>query len=121
MTTPNGHATVGEKAALLDSSASALYVATDLESWITDEPHIWADKVTINHKQFIRLTPSVIAWLKQQVLRAEAACARGNLSLDQFGAIIDAFCPVYEFAVRAGMVRGPVGAKSPPEEAAITA
>ena len=97
----------------------ALYVATDLEWWTTDEPHIWADRVIIAGKPFVRLTPSVLAWLRGQVAKAEAACAKGALSLDQFGAIIDAFCPVYEFAVRAGMARG-ASSRQPGEISTLT-
>jgi hypothetical protein len=85
-----------------------MYVASDLEHWTTDELHIWADKVTIMGKEFVRLTPSTVAWLKEQVAKAEAACAAGKLSPDAFGRIVDAFCPVYEFAVCVGMVPSPI-------------
>jgi len=85
----------------------AMYVAPDLEHWTTDEPHCWADKVTIRGRQFVRLTPAVIAWFRERIDKAEAACAAGKLGLDTFGAIIKAFCPVYEFALDAGLVQPP--------------
>jgi hypothetical protein len=81
-----------------------MYVAPDLEYWTTDEPHCWADKVTIMGKQFVRLTPSAVAWFKERVAKAEAACAVGKLPLDAFGRIVSAFCPIYDFAVRSGLV-----------------
>lgn len=86
----------------------ALYVAPDLEYWITDEPHIWADKVTINGKQFVKLTPDVIAWFKGQIAQGERACNNGKISPDEYLRVVRAFCPVYEFAVRTGMIPDPV-------------
>ncbi len=93
-----------------------MYVASDLEHWTTDEPHIWADRVTIDGKEFARLTPAVIAHFCQCIARAEAACAAGKLSLDDFTRIVAAFGPVYEFAVNAGMVPNPVRRGSSEEE-----
>jgi hypothetical protein len=86
----------------------ALYVSTDLTWWLTDDPDNVADKVVVYGKTFVRLTPAVIAWLKQQVLRAERACNTGKISLEKFRAIIKAFCPIYEFAIAQGMVANPV-------------
>ncbi len=86
----------------------ALYVATDLEHWVTDEPFNWADTVTIHGKQFIRLTPAAVAWFRKRVARAEEACAAGKLPLDAFGRVVSAFCPIYEFAVEAGLIPDPV-------------
>lgn len=83
----------------------AMYVASDLEHWTTDEPHIWADKVGICGKEFIRLTPAAVAWFKERIAKAEEACAVGKLPLDAFGRVVDAFCPVYDFALRAGLVQ----------------
>lgn len=85
----------------------AMYIATELTWWTTDKPDLWADKVTVNGKTFVRLTRDVVVWLRQQVLRAEVACKDKKISLDQFGAIVEAFCPVYEFAVRANMIPDP--------------
>jgi hypothetical protein len=83
----------------------AMYVAPDLEHWTTNEPHIWADKVGIMGKQFVRLTPSAVAWFKERVAKAEEACAVGKLPLDAFGRIVSAFCPIYDFALRAGLAQ----------------
>ena len=84
---------------------AAMYVAKDLEHWTTNEPHIWADKVTIMGKEFVRLTPAAVAWFKERIAKAEAACAVGKLPLDAFGRIVNAFCPVYDFALRTGLVQ----------------
>jgi len=84
-----------------------MWIASDIEHWTTDEPHYWAETVTINGKKFVRVTGTVIAWFKDRLAKAEAACAAGKLDLDSFGAIINAFCPVYEFAVKAGMIPDP--------------
>ena len=87
------------------AEAPAMYVAKDLEHWTTGEPHIWADKVTIHGKDFTKLTPESLAWFRQQVEKAEEACALGKLPLDAFGRIVKAFCPVYDFALSAGLVQ----------------
>jgi hypothetical protein len=87
------------------AEAPAMYVAKDLEHWITNEPHMWADKVAIHGKEFTRLTPATLAWFRQQVDKAEAACAVGKLPPEAFGRIVSAFCPVYEFALRTGLVQ----------------
>lgn len=84
-----------------------MYVAKDLEYWITGEPHYWAERVTINGKAFVRLSPAVITWFKDKIAKAEAACAKGNISLAAHGQIIRAFCPVYDFAVRTGLIPDP--------------
>ena len=85
------------------AEAPAMYVAPDLEHWTTDEPHIWADKVTIHGKKFTRLTPASLTLFRKRIAKAETACAVGKLPLDAFGRIVDAFCPVYAFAVQVGM------------------
>lgn len=85
-----------------------LYVASDLEHWHTTEPHHWADKLTICGKQFVRLTPEVVAWFKERIANAEIACDAGRLPVEDFAKIIRAFCPVYEFAIRVGMIPDPV-------------
>jgi hypothetical protein len=69
-------------------------------------------------KEFVRLTPSTVAWFKERIAKAEAACAVGKLPLDAFGRIVSAFCPVYEFAVRSGFVlKAATGAKAESERA----
>ena len=88
--------------------APAMYVAHDLEHWITDEPYLWADKVSIDGKEFVRVTPEVIAWLKGQIAKAEASCNAGKLPVDELTQIVRAFCPVYEFAIRVGMIPDPI-------------
>lgn len=93
------------------AKAPAMYVAKDLKHWITKEPYIWADKVSIDGKEFVRVTPEVIAWLKGQITKAEVSCNGGKLSVGELTQIVRAFCPVYEFAVRAGMVPDPVPQK----------
>jgi hypothetical protein len=96
----------------------AMYVAKDLDHWITDEPHIWAERVTISGKAFVRLTPEVVGWFRERIDKAEAACAAGKLDVGSFGRIVSAFCPVYEFAVRSGFVlKAATGAKAESERA----
>lgn len=87
---------------------AVMYIAKDLEFWVTTEPHYYAERVTVDGKAFIRLTPQIVDWFKTRIARAEAACANGKLDLDAFGRIIKAFCPVYEFAVEAGLIPDPV-------------
>lgn len=85
-----------------------LYVAPDLTWWVTDEPDKVADRVVIYGKRFAKLTPEVIAWIKQNILRAERACNAGKISVEKFSTIIKAFCPVYEFAIRQCMIPDPM-------------
>ncbi len=84
----------------------AMYVAMDLEHWITGEPHIWADKVTIAGKTFVRLTHARLRWFTERVKRAEAACNAGQLPADAFARIVNAFCPVHEFSRLSFMAHG---------------
>ncbi len=80
-----------------------MYVASDLSHWVTDEPGVWAKEVRIQGKLYVRLAPDELVWLYRQVKKVEAACDAGKIDLETFSRIIDAFCPVYEFAVRMGM------------------
>jgi hypothetical protein len=81
-----------------------LYVSADLEWWITQCPEATADKVEVDGKQFVRLTAAVVSWLKGKVLAAEQACDQGRLSLDGYEKILNAFTPIYAFAVESGVI-----------------
>lgn len=93
-------------------TGSVMYVSSDLDYWIADESYLWADKVNIQGKQYVKLTPVAIAWFKQQIATAEEECNAGKLSVDDLTKIIRSFCPVYEFAVRTGIIPDPVPASA---------
>ena len=82
----------------------AMYVALDLDHWVTDEPRRWAETVTICGKQYVRLSRDSVLWFKEQVSRAEDACATGKLAPEAFGRIVKAFCPVYHFAILSKLI-----------------
>ncbi len=82
---------------------TVIYVASDLEWWTTDEPWAWGDTVEIDGKQFVRLTPSVIAWFKNRIARAEKACDEGKLPLEKYRDIVVAFSAVYAWAIETGV------------------
>jgi len=82
---------------------TVIYVASDLDSWTTDEPWAWGDTVEIDGKKFVRLTPSVITWFKKRIARAEKACDEGKLPLEKYRNIVVAFSAVYAFAVETGL------------------
>ena len=75
-----------------------LFVATTLESWDTDEPHIYARDVTLDGVCYRRLDPEYYAWLRHRMTRARAAADAGKLPGPAFARLRDAFNAVHAWA-----------------------
>lgn len=85
------------------TTVATLFVARDLDHWVTDAEEQFGYEVEIGGKKFLRLTPRIYRWLRQQVAKAEQLCAEGKLSQAQHAQIVMAFVPVYEFAKEHGL------------------
>jgi hypothetical protein len=57
----------------------ALYVATDLRSWRTEEPLAFCRDVQINDTAYRRLDPEYFAWLRSRLTLAEEAAGLGRI------------------------------------------
>jgi len=63
---------------------TALYAATNLESWDTDRPHYYARDVGIDDICFRRLDPDYYAWLRYKMALAKRAVDSGRISSSAF-------------------------------------
>lgn len=59
-----------------------LYIATDLESWTTEGPGVFARDVTVQGKVFRRLDPEYLAWLASRMERVRGACDEGKVAAE---------------------------------------
>ena len=76
----------------------ALFVATTLEAWDTDEPHIYARDVTLDGVCYRRLDPEYYAWLRHRMTMARAAAEAGKLPGPAFTRLRAAFNAVHTWA-----------------------
>lgn len=65
-------------------TASAIYVSTSLQYWITAEPHVFARDVQINDTAYRRLDPEYYAWLRSKMQLAKMAADAGRIGQDKF-------------------------------------
>jgi hypothetical protein len=77
----------------------ALFVATNLESWETDKPKLYAIDVTYDTLCFRRLDPDYYAWLRYKMSLAKKATLAGHLSLASFNDLKARFIRVHEWAM----------------------
>jgi hypothetical protein len=80
------------------SSASALYVATDLDSWETWTPEPDQDEIC-ERCGYRRLDPEYYAWLRHRMGMAKQARERGRLASAQYQALRQRFNAVHFWAV----------------------
>lgn len=80
-------------------TATALYVATELTCWETDQPQAWARDVGIDGTCYRRLDASFYAWLRSQVARAQRRRDDGRLAGDAFETIRLRFNAVHAWAL----------------------
>ena len=77
---------------------TALYVATNLKSWETNEPHCFARDVGIDGTCFRRLDPDYYAWLRHKMERAKKAEVSRRLSAQAFDTLRTRFNAVHSWA-----------------------
>lgn len=80
-------------------STAALFVATTLESWPTDQPHVFARDVQINDTAYRRLDPEYYAWLRSKMNLARLAASAGQLGHEEFNELRLKFNAVHVWAV----------------------
>jgi len=77
---------------------AALYVATTLESWPTDQPHVFARDVQIDDTAYRRLDPEYYAWLRSRMNLARMAADAGQLGRDTFNELRVNFNAMHDWA-----------------------
>lgn len=80
-------------------STPALFVATNLDSWRTERPHVFARDVQINDTAYRRLDPEYYAWLRSRMNLAKMASEAGQLGREDFDILRRKFNNIHEWAV----------------------
>ena len=78
---------------------TALYAATSLKSWETDEPHRFARDVRVAGICFRRLDPDYYAWLRHKMDGAKKAALSGRLSPQAFDTLRTRFNVIHAWAI----------------------
>jgi len=78
---------------------TALYAATNLESWETDKPHHFARDVGIDGTCFRRLDPDYYAWLRHKMDAAKKAMGSGRLPSQAFETLRCRFNGIHAWAM----------------------
>ena len=81
------------------SSERALYAATNLASWETDEAHHYARDVGIAGTCFRRLDPDYYAWLRHKMALAKKATDSGRITAKAFDALRNRFNVIHAWAM----------------------
>ncbi|MBI4905136.1 MAG: hypothetical protein HY820_15990 [Acidobacteria bacterium] len=76
-----------------------MFVATTLESWATDQPHVFASDVQISDTAYRRLDPEYYAWLRSRMNLAKMAADAGRLGSDQFDELRSRFNAMHTWAM----------------------
>jgi hypothetical protein len=77
----------------------ALFVSTSLQSWVTDQPHVFACDVQIGDTAYRRLDPEYYAWLRSRMSLAKLAAQAGRLSPEAFDELREKFNAVHGWAM----------------------
>ncbi len=78
---------------------TALYAATNLKSWETDEPRHFARDVGIDGTCFRRLDPDYYAWLRHKMALAKTAVQSGRLTAQTFDTLRTRFNEIHAWAM----------------------
>jgi len=78
---------------------TSLFVSTSLDTWLADNPELFARDVQINDTAYRRLDPEYYAWLRSRMNLAKLAAGAGRLSPDAFEELRQKFNAVHEWAV----------------------
>jgi hypothetical protein len=76
-----------------------MYVASTLESWATDQPHVFARDVQIDDTAYRRLDPEYYAWLRSRMNLAKMAADAGKLGHDAFNELRVKFNTIHDWAM----------------------
>lgn len=83
----------------LRGPATALFVSTSLESWRTDQPHVFNRDVQINDTAYRRLDPEYYAWLRSRMTLARSAHKAGQIDSEEYEALRLRFNAVHDWAM----------------------
>ena len=78
---------------------TALYAATNLESWEADEPHRYVRDVHVAGTCFRRLDPDYYAWLRRKMVLANKAAGSGRITTQAFDALRTRFNVIHTWAM----------------------
>jgi hypothetical protein len=81
------------------SPCTSLFVSTSLDTWVADNPKIFARDVQINDTAYRRLDPEYYAWLRSRMNLAKLAAGAGRITPDAFEELRQKFNAVHEWAV----------------------
>ena len=87
-------------AELNDPDGTALYAATNLESWETDKPRHFARDVGIDGVCYRRLDPEYYVWLRHKMALAKKALEAGRLDPAAFEELRRRFNDIHAWAVQ---------------------
>ena len=82
-----------------DPDGTALYAATNLDSWETDRPRHFARDVGIDGVCYRRLDPEYYAWLRHKMAMAKKAMESGRLDPAAFDGLRTRFNDIHAWAV----------------------
>jgi len=83
----------------VDSEGTALYAATNLDSWETDKPRYFARDVGMDGICYRRLDPEYYAWLRHKMALAKKALEAGRLVSAAFDGLRTRFNAIHAWAV----------------------
>ena len=83
----------------VDVDGTALYAATNLDSWETDKPRHFARDVGIDGVCYRRLDPEYYAWLRHKMALAKKALESGRLDPAAFDGLRTRFNAIHAWAV----------------------
>ncbi len=78
---------------------TAIYAATILEFWETDNPDYLAHEISINGTCFRRLDPDYYAWFRHKMISAQASHQAGKLSDQAWNTLRERFNSLQEMAI----------------------
>lgn len=76
-----------------------MFVSTSLDTWITEQPDVFADDVQIDDTAYRRLDPKYYAWLRSRMNLAKLAAKGGKISQEAFDALRAKFNAIHEWAM----------------------
>lgn len=82
-----------------DPDGTALYAATNLDSWETDKPRYFARDVGMDGICYRRLDPEYYAWLRHKMALAKKALEAGRLDSAAFDGLRTRFNDIHAWAV----------------------
>ncbi len=94
--------TIEKQAAPVKESSkrrTELYVATNLKSWKTNEPHHFARDIGIDGTCFRRLDPDYYAWLRHKMELAKKAASSGHITAQAFDTLRTRFNEIHAWAM----------------------